>query len=166
MNFFILIYFLVVPNLRRGDAMLRSLINTFLGILTTSEVHELIDIFKGKGRRKITPYLEQYLASIDNDEFHDVDNSKQVLLQEGISFNTLKDASEKHEVNEGKELKGVLFILDSFRKTRKYQNLLKSREIINLYGLIKTQAITKSDELKSNQKVAKSKGVLVNKKHY
>ena len=62
--------------------MQRSLVNTFLGILTTSEVHELIDIFKGKGRRKITPFLEEYLQSIDSEEILGVEDTKIFYFQQ------------------------------------------------------------------------------------
>ena len=145
--------------------MQRSLINTFLGILTTSEVHELIDIFRGKGRRKITPYLEEYLNSVNEEDLSDINHSKHSF----IPLDTVSDAAESQlDLDSGQsaeELKGVLFILDSFRKTRKYQNLLKSKEVINLYSLIKGQAISRSNEIDSNN-TAKSKGVLINKKHY
>lgn len=144
--------------------MQRSLVNTFLGILTTSEVHELIDIFKGKGRRKITPFLEEYLESIESEEISSAEDIKKSLFSSDTCLSG--DLSEEEIVDDSaSERKGVLFILDSFKRTRKYQNLLKSKEVITLYSKIKNQPISRSYTLENNT-TAKSKGVLVNKKHY
>lgn len=144
--------------------MQRSLVNTFLGILTTSEVHELIDIFKGKGRRKITPFLEEYLESIESEDISNVEDTKKSLFSTKSNFSGDLSQDLSNEESKG-ERKGVLFILDSFKRTRKYQNLLKSKEVINLYSKIKNQPISRSNAVENNI-TAKSKGVLVNKKHY
>ena len=62
------------------------------------------------------------------------------------------------------ERKGVLFILDSFRRTKKYQAMLKSVEIIKLYEQVNAQPVR---NLRAEENIgAKSKGILVNKKHF
>lgn len=145
--------------------MHKSLINSFLGILTTSEVHELIDVFKGKGRRPITPFLEEFLDKIDEENGVSVEDSKKILLHQSVlDFNEEKKLEHIPETPEG-GLKGVLFILDSFKKTKKYQQLLKSREVLNLYGQTSSQAISGQSENEASG-VAKSKGILINKKHF
>ena len=144
--------------------MQKSLVNTFLGILTTSEVHELIDIFKGKGRRKITPFLDEYLREISDDGEPSSEDSKKALLHQ-YKNNELNE-TDIYEVNSNEEPKGVLFILDSFRKTRKYQQILKSKEVLGLYSKTSEQAIVSSDELEGNSAAKSSKGILINKKHY
>jgi hypothetical protein len=144
----------------------KSLVNTFLGILTTSEVHELIDIFKGKGRRKITPFLDKYLKEISDDGEPSSEDSKKALLHQ-YKNNELKDTdNDTCDDSSNEEPKGVLFILDSFRKTRKYQQILKSKEVLGLYSKTSEQAIISSDELEGNSVAKSSKGILINKKHY
>ena len=86
------------------------------------------------------------------------------MLSPEASLSDEVSDSEYFEAPEG-ERKGVLFILDSFKKTRRYQNLLKSKEVISLYSKIKNQQISRANTVVSNT-TAKSKGVLVNKKHY
>ena len=146
-------------------AMQRSLVSKLLGIFTTSEVHELIDVFKGKGRRNITPYLEDYLQSISAESSSSSNKEPNLasLRNKKYASKTIEQSDEISKKTDNQ--KGVLFILESFRKTKKYQNMLKSREVMNLYGHIKTQPISKIKDVESNL-VAKSKGILVNKKHY
>lgn len=147
--------------------MRSSLVNSFLGILTTSEVHELIDVFKGKGRRPITPYLVEYLENIDiKQNGVSAEDSNHVLLHQVSQDNNqviLEDLGA--EEVDSTELKGVLFILDSFRKTKKYQQLLKSREIFNLYNKTNSEAIGGLND-QEVVNTAKSKGILINKKHF
>ena len=146
--------------------MRNSLVNTFLGILTTSEVHELIDIFKGKGRRRITPFVEEYL--LNNSQSGPVveEDGKHVLLHSDVEVSDEVLEKGNNDVEEQtKNLKGVLFILDSFRRTRKFQNILKGREVLNLYNQASDQSLSRIDKLEGNS-VAKSKGILINKKHY
>lgn len=142
-----------------------SLTNTFLGILTVSEVHELIDIFKGKGKRDITPFLEKYLAeSCDAEQI--LDRDKKIIL---FKTEAQEDPEEEDSLtqlrDDPSERKGVLFILDSFRRTKKYQAMLKSVEIIKLYEQVNAQPVRNLRALEENIG-AKSKGILVNKKHF
>ena len=145
--------------------MQSSLTNTFLGILTVSEVHELIDIFKGKGKRDITPFLEKYLAeSCDAEQALEQDNK--IILFKAEAEDKSKDGdSPDHSSEDQSEKKGVLFILDSFRRTKKYQAMLKSVEIIKLYEQVNSQPVRNVKALEVNTG-AKSKGILINKKHF
>ena len=150
-----------------GALMRHTLLNSFLGILTTSEVHELIDIFKGKGRRKVTPYLEKYMAKIKQDDSSGGDDLKRSFLQGRILERGIEGEPSREEIlNSEDQLKGVLFILDSFRKTKTSQNRLKSREVYSLYQEINDQSVFGTDSLKDASSFSKSKGILVNKKHY
>lgn len=145
--------------------MQSSLTNTFLGILTVSEVHELIDIFKGKGKRDITPFLEKYLSeSCDADQA--LEEDKKIILFKAEAEGKSEDGDLSDHSSEGQlEKKGVLFILDSFRRTKKYQAMLKSVEIIKLYEQVNSQPVRNVKALEVNTG-AKSKGILINKKHF
>lgn len=145
--------------------MQRSLTNHLLGILTVSEIHDLIDVFRGKGKRDITPFLQQYLKKLDQEELVIQNEDKQSLIE---SLNDDDDdevvqAKDIFDVSDSEEKKGVLFILDSFKKTRKSQELLKSREVINLYLKINSETKKSNSSLEISYQ-SKSKGILINKK--
>ena len=145
--------------------MQRSLTNHLLGILTVSEIHDLIDVFRGKGKRDITPFLQQYLKKLDHEELVIQNEDKQSLIE---SLNDDDDdevvqAKDIFDVSDSEEKKGVLFILDSFKKTRKSQELLKSREVINLYLKINSETKQSNSSLEISYQ-SKSKGILINKK--
>ena len=145
--------------------MQRSLTNHLLGILTVSEIHDLIDVFRGKGKRDITPFLQQYLKKLDHEELVIQNEDKQSLIE---SLNDDDDdevvqAKDIFDVSDSEEKKGVLFILDSFKKTRKSQELLKSREVINLYLKINSETKKSNSSLEISYQ-SKSKGILINKK--
>ena len=144
-----------------------SLVNKFLGVLTTSEVHELIDVFRGKGRQKLTPFLEQYVKKLDSSKAYKQDELKLALIKGASSEKySSEHADEVDQLKEAPtEKKGVLFILDSFRKTRKYQKMLKSSEVISLYNEMNRFS---SEQLDPNevQVSNRNKGVLINKKHF
>ena len=119
--------------------MLSSLTNTFLGILTVSEVHELIDIFKGKGKRDITPFLESYLAeSKDSEQI--LEKDKKRILFKTDATESQEDEFSSEGSQEGQTAKkGVLFILDSFRKTKRYH--LITRYQITPYCCFRTKIL-------------------------
>ena len=148
--------------------MLRSLTNKFIGILTVSEVHELIDIFKGKGRHDITPSLEKFLTEVREEEIPHKGDKKVRLLHRSLidrDQGQIEGSLTEQDYRYDEKRKGVLFILDSFKRTKKYQEKLKSIEIINLYNKVSGDFVGNSNSVEKTT-VTKSKGILVNKKHF
>ena len=109
-----------------------------------------------QGRRSIVELLKEELRLEHPDEgalnklVEREVKSKERDTGEGASLEDLSDEQKK----------GVVFILDHIRKMKKYQSILKSHEIMNLYKRTFSSGKQAGNDFKA------SKGILVNKKQF
>ena len=129
------------------------------------EILDLSDISSGKGRMSLTAMLLDKMGH-SSEGVNVLDEKSEPA---SVRDSALVDKEDEGEKSLNVPQKGVLFILDSWRKTKSSMKKLKQKEVLVLYDEC-SRYQTASDEAGKEEKVAIgsdiSRGLLINKKQY
>ena len=142
-----------------------SIFRTLLGVLTFEEIMDLAEISSGKGRVYLSDKLLQEIGISTFDEV----KQEVSAVEESKNEDIITEYEERAEVSDEKKeevLKGVLFILDSWRKTKSSKKRLKEKEILDLYESCSQFSSTTDSTGQKMIMGTAVRGLLVNKKQY